>query len=147
MYLRPAKPNRHYMNRQYENSREEGEFMNSINEVNEYLHCHCRGAVIGAVCRVQLQGRFFLLVELEIGSGPNEIERVIVIEISQALFNALAGRVDLCEVRTTLPNTPPGTTLDLLCTFVLGNEAFIVFEIENRNERLVIVRSPLCTVI
>jgi hypothetical protein len=122
-----------------------GESMNLMNLINELVTD--RRAVIAAACRVQLRGRFFLIIELEIGSGANEIERVFVIEISRALFNALAGRVDLCEVRNDLPTPPQGTTLELRCTFVLGNEAFIVFEIENMRDRLVIVRSELCTVI
>ena len=122
--------------------------MNTINnQINNRFSN--QGVVIAAQCRVELQGRFFLLLELEAGSGMNEIERVIIIEISRALFNALQGRVELCTVRNTLPTVPAGRTLDLLCTFVIGNVAYIVFEIEGMNMRdmLVIVASPLCTII
>lgn len=123
-----------------------------VNTVAEMENAVCdlvgnAGVGIGALCRVEIQGRFFLLVEIEIGRGMNELEHVIVIEITRALFNALQGRVDLCQVLNNVPTPPHGSVLELQCTFIVGNEAFIIFEIENRNERLVIVRSPLCTVI
>lgn len=105
------------------------------------------GVGIGSLCRVEIQGRFFLLVEIEVGSGANQIEEVIVLEITRVLFNALQGSVDLCQVLNDIPTPPAGSTLELRCTFIVGNEAFIVLEIENMMERLVVVRSPLCTVI
>lgn len=130
-----------------------GEF-NMFNNIDEemYNFNNCvgnQGVVISAQCRVEIQGRFFLLLELEVGSGMNELERVLVLEISRALFNLLQGRVDLCEIRNTLPTVPPGGTLEIRCTFVIGNVAYIVFEIEGVSvrDRLVIVRSPLCDII
>lgn len=119
--------------------------MNLENLINQLISD--RNIVIGAICRVRIDGNFFLIVDFEIGTGPNAIDRIIVIQISQALFTALIGNVPVCEVRDTIPTPPQGTTLQLRCTFVVGNEAFIVFEIENAMDRIVIVRSDLCTVI
>lgn len=125
--------------------------MNNMDLVNQIVGSHvgCNRMVrIGAACVVQIGARFFLLVELEIGMGANEMEQVLVIEISAALFNALRNAgVMVCEIRNTVPTPPAGSTLELQCTFIVGNEAFIIFEIENMQERLVIVRSPLCTII
>lgn len=108
-------------------------------------NCNCDPAVtLGAQCIVQIDGRFFLLVEIE-----TPVERVIVIAITAAQFTALrlAG-VPVCPIVNQVPTAVAGTTVELRCTFIVGNEAFIVFEIEsNTMERLIIVRSPLCTII
>ncbi|WML33179.1 hypothetical protein [Clostridium sp. OS1-26] len=108
------------------------------------MSCNHNPAVtLGAQCIVQIGTRFFLLVELE-----TPIERVIVIEITAAQFAALrAAGVPVCPILNAVPTAVAGTTVELQCTFIVDDEAFIVFEIENARERLVLVRSPLCTVI
>ncbi|MGE5629704.1 MAG: hypothetical protein ACM3TR_01255 [Caulobacteraceae bacterium] len=53
----------------------------------------------------------------------------------------------MCQIVTTIPTPTPGTEVNLLCVFVVGNFAFLVFDVENRADRLVLVRVPLCTVI
>lgn len=107
------------------------------------------GFVISSACRVRIQNRFFLLIEIEKGTGPNRIERLLIFEINQALFNALVGIVPECEVLNELPMVPQGRTLDLLCSFEVNNVIYIVFEIEGMGapDRLVIVRSPRCSII
>lgn len=98
---------------------------------------------LGAQCIVQIGTRFFFLVELEL-----PVERVIVIEITANEFALLrTAGVPVCPILTAVPTPVAGTTVELRCTFIVGEEAFIVFEIENARERLVIVRSPLCPII
>ncbi len=98
---------------------------------------------IGATCVAQIDGRFFLLVEVEIGVMGNEREEVIVIEITAAQAAALiAAGVMRCQIITTIP--PRG---NLICAFVVGQNTFLVFNVENATDRLVLVRVPLCRII
>lgn len=99
---------------------------------------------IGANCIAEIDGKFFLLVEIEIG----DFEQVIVIRISAALAaQLLRAGVELCEIVTTIPTPIPGTQVNLICAFVVGENVFLVFNVENETDELVLVRVPLCTVI
>ncbi|MBC2582358.1 spore coat protein [Clostridium sp. DJ247] len=91
-------------------------------------------------CVAEINGRFFLLIKIEIGN----IEQVVVIRISRALAILLIrSGIRECNPQINIP--PQG---DLICTFVVGNEAFLVFNVETTTtDRLVIVRSPLCQII
>jgi hypothetical protein len=103
---------------------------------------------IGATCIAEIEGQFFLLVEIEIVVAGEEIEQVIVIRISAAQAAILRNLgIELCTIVTTIPTPTPGVEVNLICVFVVGNFAFLVFDVENNTDELVLVRVPLCTVI
>lgn len=99
---------------------------------------------LGARCIANIDGQFFLLIEIEIG----EREEVIVIRITPEEARALmrAG-IETCRIVTEIPTPTPGREVELICAFVVGNNAFLVFDVENTTDELVLVRVPLCTVI
>jgi hypothetical protein len=98
---------------------------------------------IGATCVAQIDGRFFLLIEIEIEG--TEIERLIIMEISAAQAAALiAAGVMRCQIINTIPT---GREVELICAFVVGTNVFLVFSVENMTDHLVLVRVPLCTII
>ncbi|CAK7083511.1 hypothetical protein [Tissierella sp.] len=106
----------------------------------------CNGPImIGATCVAQIDGRFFLLIEIEIDVMGNEREEVIIFEITAAQAAALiASGVMRCQIVNTIPT---GREVNLICAFVVGQNAFLVFNVENATDRLVLVRVPLCTII
>lgn len=104
--------------------------------------------MVGATCVAQIDGRFFLLVEIEIEVPGFEREEVIIFEITAAEAAALlAAGVMRCQIVTTIPTPRPGMEVNLICVFVVGQNAFLVFDVENAEDRLVLVRVPLCTII
>lgn len=103
---------------------------------------------IGAVCIAEIDNQFFLLVEIETEVMGMEVERVVIFRISAAEAAILLRLgVERCQIVTTIPEETAGTEVNLICVFVVGNFAFLVFDVENRKDRLVLVRVPLCTVI
>ncbi len=103
---------------------------------------------IGATCVAQIEGRFFLLIEIEIDVIGNEREEVIIFEITGAQAAALiAGGVPRCQIVNTIPTPSPGLDVNLICAFVVGENAFLVFNVENAADNLVLVRVPLCPII
>ncbi|MBU5677967.1 spore coat protein [Alkaliphilus sp. MSJ-5] len=117
--------------------------MNYNQEINTQ---RCNDPIsIGATCVAQIDGRFFLLIEIEIEVMGNVVEEVIIIEITAAQAAALiAAGVMRCQIVTTIPT---GTGVNLICAFVVGANVFLVFNVENATDRLVLVRVPLCTII
>lgn len=110
----------------------------------EKRNCHSP-IRIGATCVAQINGNFFLLVEIEFGA---DMEEVIVIRISATQAAALLRLgVPRCQVSDTIPVSTPGREVNLICAFVVGDEAILVFDVENATDELVLVRTPLCTVI
>lgn len=98
---------------------------------------------VGARCVAQIDGRFFLLIEMEIEVMGFVREEVIIIEITAAQAVALtAAGVMRCQIVTTIP--PRG---NLICAFVVDENVFLVFNVENATDHLVLVRVPLCTII
>lgn len=120
--------------------------MNYIQEVNTQ---HSNGPIsVGATCVAQIEGRFFLLIEIEIEVLGVERQEVIVIEITAAQAAALiASGVMRCQIVNTIPTPSPGMEVNLICAFVVGENVFLVFNVENATDRLVLVRVPLCTII
>lgn len=103
---------------------------------------------IGAVCIAEIDNQFFLLVEIETEVMGMEVERVVIFRISAAEAAVLLRLgVERCQIVTTIPEETAGTEVNLICVFVVGNFAFLVFDVENRKDRLVLVRVPLCTII
>lgn len=99
---------------------------------------------LGARCLLNIDGKFFLLLEIEIG----EQEQVIVIGITSDVAAALmSAGIEPCQVVTEIPTATPGTEVNLICVFVVDGFAFLVFDVENNFDVLVIVRVPLCIVI
>lgn len=115
-----------------------------VEQVNDTEATISEISSIGASCVAEINGRFFLLLEIEIGN----FEQVFVIRISAAQAAALlrAG-VELCRIINTIPTPTPGSEVNLICVFVVGDNAFLVFNVENTTDELVLVRVPLCTVI
>lgn len=106
---------------------------------------HNNPITIGATCITQIDGNFFLLVEIEVGS---EIEEVIVFRITAVqAAQLLRLGVPRCGVSDTIPTSRPGTDVELICAFVVGDEVILVFDVENTSDEFVLVRVPLCTVI
>ena len=100
---------------------------------------------IGATCVAQIEGRFFLLIEIEINIPGKDIEEVIIIEITAAQAEALiAEGVMRCQI---VDRITTGREVELICAFVVGRNVFLVFNVENMTDRLVLVRVPLCTII
>ncbi|MDR7856476.1 hypothetical protein [Tissierella sp.] len=103
---------------------------------------------IGATCVAQIDGRFFLLIEIEIDVIGSEIEEVIIFEITAAQAAALvASGVMRCQIVDTIPTPTPGIDVNLICAFVVGENAYLVFDVENATDRLVLVRVSLCPII
>lgn len=99
---------------------------------------------LGARCLLNIDDKFFLLLEIEIG----EQEQVIVISITSDVAAALmSAGIEPCQVVTEIPTATPGTEVNLICVFVVDGFAFLVFDVENNFDVLVIVRVPLCAVI
>lgn len=104
--------------------------------------------MVGATCVAQIEGRFFLLVELEIEVIGVEREEVIIFEITAAQAAALiASGVMRCQIVNNIPTPQPGFDVDLICAFVVDKKVFLVFDVENATDRLVLVRVPLCSII
>lgn len=124
------------------------EDMKMIEEMIEHKVMCNPGIVIGAQCIVEIKGHFFLLVELESKSGQTEFERVLVIEISAAAFQFLCEKgVKPCKVVHKIPMCHD-KEVEIKCTFIVGDKAFIVVEVEGMHgcDKLVIVKSPICCV-
>lgn len=100
---------------------------------------------IGATCVAQISGRFFILIEIEIDVAGREVEEVIIIEVTSAqAAELIAAGVMRCQIVNTIPK---GRDVNLICAFVVGQNVFLVFDIENATDRLVLVRVPLCNII
>lgn len=107
------------------------------NEMNE-LNLN-QGVVIDSQCIAQIDNRFFLIIELDIGN----IEQVLVIAISRTQALRLAARgVGNCDIVDTIPT---GSNVEIRCTFTVGTQAYTVFEVGEGT--LVLVRTPLCTIL
>jgi hypothetical protein len=102
---------------------------------------------IGDACIIEINGRFFLIVEIEF----NNSETVVVIRISrEQAIELIRDGVRNCPVFTTLPAEIQRRAVELEGVFVVGNQAFLVFETERlreRSERLFVVRIPLIPII
>jgi len=101
---------------------------------------------IGATCMAEIDGQFFLLVEIKIPDAC--IEQIVVFRLTSAEAKALqeAG-FKTCEIVCDLPKPCPGQGIEFKCVIVIDNQALLVFEIENNTEELVLVRSALCPII
>lgn len=135
--------------------------MSAINELNHrgYLPvdninlvghiANVPGTSIVSACILRVGVRFFLIVEIAVGTTiGTEMTRVIIIKISADLAaRLLASGVGLCTVQTTVPTTTTGRGLSPEYTFVVDNTAFIIFLVPNRTDRIIVVTIPLCTVI
>ncbi len=117
--------------------------MNYNQEINTQ---RCNDPIsIGPSCVAQIDGRFFLLIKIEIDVRGNEREDVIVIEITATQAAALiAAGVMRCQIVNTIPT---GREVELICAFAVGQNVFLVFNVENATDRLVLVRAPLCRII
>ena len=100
---------------------------------------------IGATCIAEINGMFFLIVEIMIGT---QNERILVIRISEALAAALerAGIV-ICQVTSIIPTSTAGREVELECSFLVDNDVILVFIVRNTTDDIVLVRVPLCTVL
>jgi hypothetical protein len=103
--------------------------------------------VIGDSCIIEINEKLFLLVQIIFA----DTETVLVIRISAAQARDLVrGGVRQCPVFDNRPTQVQGVAIDLECVFVVGNNAFLVFETERpieRQERIFVVRAPLCPII
>lgn len=98
-------------------------------------------------CIVEVNGRFFLIAAIVFDT----FERVIVIRVTrEQAMNLMRNGIRNCPIFFVLPADIQRRAVDLQCVFVVGDEAFLVFETERsqeRLERLFVVRVPLCAVV
>lgn len=106
---------------------------------------------IGATCIAEIAANVFvLLVEVKIAVVPEEIEEVLVIRITPAQAAQLIPSIGRCEIvgPDEIPTPATGRNVDLICTFVFGGNAFLVFDVETRTtDDLVVVRTPICPIV
>lgn len=98
---------------------------------------------IGAVCVAQIGNRFFLLVEFETAT----MEQVVIFRITQAQANDLISRgINRCRIVNEIPQPRPGIDVEFICVFNVGNQAFLVFDVEDSTDELVLVQADLCRI-
>lgn len=99
---------------------------------------------IGAVCIAQIGNRFFLLVEFE----TSTMEQVVIFRITSAQASSLLNRgIPLCEIVEEIPQPTPTTDVEFVCVFIVGNQAFLVFDVETEDtDELVLVRADICPI-
>lgn len=106
---------------------------------------------LGATCVAELAPNVFvLLVEVEVNVLGEEIEHVLVIRITPIQAAALIQSVGRCQIvgPNEIPTSAPGRDVNLICAFVFGENAFLVFDVEtDATDDLVLVRTPLCPIV
>ncbi|WP_097028433.1 spore coat protein [Clostridium peptidivorans] len=124
---------------------------NSSNLTANDRRCQSSPVEIGATCVAQLAPDVFvLLVEVEVEVPGPDIEEVLIIRLTPAQAAALIPQVGRCQIvgPDQIPTPAPGRDVDLICVFVFGGNAFLVFDVEtNRTDDLVLVRVPLCPIV
>ncbi|OPX90214.1 MAG: hypothetical protein A4E53_01100 [Pelotomaculum sp. PtaB.Bin104] len=113
------------------------------NVVTRKLPCVDHLIVVGETCIAEINGQFFLLVEIEIDVPCVDIEQVVVFRLCPAEAQAL---LDAGVATCTIVNEIPEGA-EFRCVLVVDNQAFLVFEVENATEELVLVRADLCPII
>lgn len=103
-------------------------------------------------CILEVEGRFFLLVLVNFANA----DTVFVIRLTRPQAVALAAHVRICQPRTsiltgvlgtsTLGTNVLGVNSELECVFNVDRHAFLVFSTEGVQERIIVVRVPLCPV-
>lgn len=98
---------------------------------------------IGANCLVQINDRFFLLVEIEVNAGNVEIEEFVFIELSKREAKAVfrAG-VEICDIRKRIPKSDD-LEVEFICVLIVDDKAFAVFDVENDTDEAVLVKISL----
>ena len=103
---------------------------------------------IGATCIAEINDQFFLLVEIEIVAPGVDIEEVVVFRLTPEEAQALiAAGIRVCRIVNEIPVPGPGQEVEFKCVLIVDNQAFLVFEIENNTEELVLVRAEICPII
>ncbi|MEW9079602.1 MULTISPECIES: spore coat protein [Clostridia] len=123
----------------------------SLNQITKNIVTQNGPVTIGATCVAQLApADFVLLVEIEVEVPGEAIEEVLIIRITPAQAAALILQIGLCSIvgPDEIPTPEPGTEVNLICSFVFGNEVFLVFDVEtSTTDDLVLVRVPLCPIV
>ncbi|WCK54819.1 hypothetical protein PP175_02015 [Aneurinibacillus sp. Ricciae_BoGa-3] len=87
---------------------------------------------IGARCIFKVNGRFFLIAEIEAKTTGVEIEPDVIIRLTNdQAARLLAGGIKRCQISSTKPTASPGTKVEFKCIFIDGNKAFSIFDVEN----------------
>ncbi|KAJ49611.1 hypothetical protein BD780_001104 [Clostridium tetanomorphum] len=119
--------------------------------IDDDMMCENDPVRIGATCVAELAPNVFvLLVEIEITVLGEEIQEVLVIRITPAQAAELIQSVGRCLIvgPDEIPTPAPGREVNLICAFVFGENAFLVFNIETSSrDELVLVRVPLCPIV
>ncbi|KEJ02033.1 spore coat protein [Clostridium botulinum] len=106
---------------------------------------------IGATCVAELAPNVFvLLVEVEVEVTGENIQQVLIIRITPAQAAELIRSVGLCRIvgPNEIPTPAPGREVTLICSFVFGQNVFLVFDVEtNTTDELVLVKVPLCPIV
>jgi hypothetical protein len=103
---------------------------------------------IGGTCIADINGRFFLLVEIEIVASGVDIQEVLAFRLTPEEAQALiAADIQICRIVNEIPEPGPEQEVEFKCVLIVGSQAFLVFEIENSTEELVLVRSEICPII
>jgi len=114
-------------------------------------NCQNNPVTIGATCVAELEPNVFvLLVEIEVEVPGPDIEEVLIIRLTPAQAAALIPQVGRCIIvgPNEIPTPGPGREVNLICSFVFGDNIFLVFDVEtNRTDELVLVRVPICPIV
>jgi len=103
---------------------------------------------IGTTCVAQIEGRFFWLIEIEMDVMGKLREEVIIREVTATQAAVLiATGVMRCQIVDTIPISIPGREVELICAFVVGQNVFLVLNVENATDRIILVRVPLCRIV
>ncbi|MBC9786643.1 hypothetical protein H1S01_19555 [Heliobacterium chlorum] len=99
---------------------------------------------IGSRCIFKVNGKFFLLAEIEAKVPGVEIDPIVIIRITNTQARRLLNDgVKLCRIRNNRPIAMPGFEVEFKCIFIDGKKAFRIFDIENSTDEAVLVRTPL----
>jgi hypothetical protein len=92
---------------------------------------------IGATCIVKINGKFFLLVEIEV--EDIQLEEFVFIRLSRCeAEKLLCEGIERCEIASRAPANG-----ELKCILIIGDNAFAVFDVENAEDEAVLVRISL----
>ncbi|KIN81942.1 hypothetical protein [Clostridium botulinum] len=123
----------------------------SQNITDNAIRCQDDPITIGAACVAELAPNVFvLLVEIEVEVTGENIEEVLIIRITPAQAAELIRSVGHCQIvgPDEIPTPAPGREVTLICSFVFGENVFLVFDVETSTiNDLVLVRVPLCSIV
>lgn len=104
-----------------------------------------------AACVLKVDSMFFLIVAIQSDVPELEISPVIVVKLTkEQAIKLFKSGIKICRAAECVPTSVLGSKVESKCSFVAGNVVIIVLYVtmpSSQSIRLVILRSPLCTLI